>query len=52
MIKVNTKMVLNIASGLFTVGSLVVNVLTKNNEANEIAKKAAKIVMDQQSKNK
>lgn len=52
MMKVDKKMVLTALSGAFAVGSFVVNILTKNDEANEIAKKAAKIVMDQQSKHK
>lgn len=49
MLKVDKKTVLTVLSGVFTVGSFVVNILTKNDEANEIAKKAAKIVMDQKS---
>lgn len=50
MLKMDKKTALTVLSGVFTVGSFVVSIMTKNDEANEIAKKAAKIVMDQQSR--
>lgn len=46
--KVNKKVVLTGLSALFGAGAFVLDVLTKNNEADELAKKAAKIVMENQ----
>jgi len=48
IMKVNKKVVLTGLSALFGAGAFVLDVLTKNNEADELAKKAAKIVMENQ----
>jgi hypothetical protein len=50
--KVDKKTVLTGLSAVFGIGSFVVNILTKNDETNAIAEKAAKIAMEQLSKNK
>lgn len=49
-IKFTTKMAWNIVSLVCGVGSLIAGVATKKDDMNEIAEKAAKIVMDKQSK--
>lgn len=51
-IKLDKKAVLTGLSALFGAGAFIVNVLSKNDETNEAAQKAAKIVMDQMSEKK
>lgn len=50
MLKVDKKVVMAGLSLLCGVGSMVVNLVSKNEETNEAAEKAAKIVMDNLSK--
>lgn len=49
-IKVDKKAVLSGLSALFGVGAFFVNMATKKNEMDETAAKAAKIVMENMSK--
>lgn len=49
-INVDKKAVLTLASGVFAIGSAVVGLISKKQETNEAAEKAAKIVMDNLSK--
>lgn len=49
-INVDKKAVLTGLSALFGVGAFVVNTLTKKNELDQTAEKAAKIVMENMSK--
>lgn len=49
-IKVDKKAVLTGLSAAFGVGAFVVNVLTKKDEMNETAEKAAKIAMEKLGK--
>lgn len=51
-INVDKKAVLTGLSALFGAGAFVVDALSKKNEQNEAAEKAAKIVMDKMSENK
>jgi hypothetical protein len=50
--KVDNKLALTALSALFGAGAFVVDVLSKKSEQNEVAEKAAKIVMKNMSKNK
>lgn len=49
-INVDKKAVLTLVSGVFAIGSAVVGLISKKQETNEAAEKAAKIVMDNLSK--
>ena len=51
-IKIGKKNVLTGLSALFGAGAFVVSVLSKNDETNEAAEKAAKIVMEKMSEKK
>lgn len=51
-INVDKKALLTVASGVFGIGSVVVGLLSKNNEKDEIAEKAAEIAMKKMSENK
>lgn len=51
-VNVDKKMVLTGLSALFGVGVLIVDTLSKNNETNEAAQKAAEMVMEELSKKK
>lgn len=48
--KVTKQTALTVLSGAFTVGTIVIGAIMKKDDNDEIAKKAAKIVMEQQSK--
>lgn len=48
--KVDNKLALTALSAIFGAGAFVIDVLSKKNEANETAEKAAKIVMENLSK--
>lgn len=50
--KIDKKTGLTILSAVFGAGAFVVNVLSKKDETNEIAEKAAKIAMDKLSESK
>ena len=50
--KVNKKLLLTAASAIFGAGAFIVDVLSKKNETSEAAEEAAKIVMENLSKNK
>lgn len=50
-IKVDKKTVLTGLSAIFGAGAFIVNILSKNDETNEAAQKAAEIVMENLSKN-
>lgn len=49
-INVDKKTMLSLIGGVFTVGSAVFGLISKKQETNEAAEKAAKIVMDNLSK--
>lgn len=51
-VNVDKKAVLTGLSALFGAGAFVVNILSKKDEQNETAEKAAKIVMDKMSEKK
>lgn len=46
-IKVDKSMVLTVVGGLFTIGSVVVNALSKEDDLNKTAEKAAEILKNQ-----
>ena len=46
-IKVDKSMVLTVVGGLFTIGSVVVGALSKEDEINKAAEKAAEIMKNQ-----
>jgi hypothetical protein len=47
--KVDKSMVLTVVGGLFTIGSVVVGALSKEDDLNKTAEKAAEILKNQQS---
>lgn len=51
-IKIDKKAVLTGLSALFGIGAFVVNVLSKNDEINAAAEKAAQIIMENQTTEK
>lgn len=48
-VKVDKKSLLTVASAVCGIGSVVVGLMSKKDETNEAAEKAAKIVMDKMS---